>query len=352
MLRIILTSLCLLLLSGQGFADQRLGDFCRIKGQEENVLHGMGLVVGLKGTGDTDSKATARALSRYMELMGHRLATDMRGQISLDELKGAKNVAFVFVTATVPAGGAQQGDLINCTVSAFSAKSLEGGYLMLTELRGPLPSDKKVYGLARGLISVDDSAKAQVGTVTNGCQIEHKFQNPFIHNGKLLLVLDKDHASFQMTTYIADELINKQSDFRISEGEIARAIDQVQIEVNVPPAYADSPALFAKHLMETRVFLSTPDTKVIVNERKKAIIIGEDVEIAPVAVMHGNRLIQAGPQQLNEFVVLDSRADDSQTKLAALVDALNALKVPAEDVIDIIKMLKHKRALFGELIVE
>src|SRR6187399_2315519 len=97
--------------------DHRVGDICRIKGQEENTLHGMGLIVGLRGTGDGDNKATLRALARYMELMGHRLSNNAQGQPSLDELKSVKNVALVFVTATVPAGGAQQGDDIDCTVS-------------------------------------------------------------------------------------------------------------------------------------------------------------------------------------------------------------------------------------------
>ena len=83
------------------FADHKIGDLCRIKGQEENTLHGVGLVVGLKGTGDGDNKLTMRALARYMELMGHRLGSDAKGQSSLDELKGVKNVALVSVSATV-----------------------------------------------------------------------------------------------------------------------------------------------------------------------------------------------------------------------------------------------------------
>ena len=77
------------------------------------------------------------------------------------------------------------------------------------------------------------------------------------------------------------------------------------------------------------------------------------LEIGPVAVMHKNRLIQtATGEEVNEFVAVEVLADGTQTKLTALVTALNNLKVPAEDVIDIIKMLKHKRALFGELIIE
>lgn len=331
------------------FADHKIGDLCRIKGQEENTLHGVGLVVGLKGTGDGDNKLTMRALARYMELMGHRLGSDAKGQTSLDELKGVKNVALVSVSATVPPGGAQQGDLLDCTVSAMSAKSLEGGQLLLTEMRGPRPDDKMVYGLAKGQISIDNLASPQTGKISLGLQIEGRFQNEFVRNGKLTLVMNKDHASFQNTNYLADR-INSQPDLGY---KAARAIDQVKIEVTVPDLYKDNPAQFAGLLLDTRVARFQTDTKVIINERKKAVIVGADVEIGPVAVMHKNRLIQTGGTEgAGEFVSLDMAGDGTKTKLSALVDALNALKVPAEDVIDIIKMLQHKQALFGELIIE
>ncbi|MDX1947977.1 MAG: flagellar basal body P-ring protein FlgI [Pirellulaceae bacterium] len=334
-------------------ADHRIGDICRIKGQEENTLHGMGLVVGLRGTGDGDNKATLRALSRYMELMGHRLPNNAQGQPSLEELRNVKNVALVFVTATVPAGGAQQGDDLDCTLSAISAKSLEGGQLMLTELYGPLPGDKTVYGLAKGLLSLDDPLRPQTARITRGVQVETRFQNEFVKDGKLVLVMNKDHAAFQTTAYL-EQLINQQPDFSGSSGAagVARAVDQVKIEVTIPKTYTDNPTLFASLLLDTRITPPQTDTKVIINERKRVIIVGADVEISPVAVMHRNRLITTGDQTFNEFVALDPAAEPAKTKLTALVDALNALKVPAEDVIDIIKMLKHKRALFGELIVE
>jgi flagellar P-ring protein precursor FlgI len=334
-------------------ADHRIGDICRIKGQEENTLHGMGLVVGLRGTGDGDSKPTLRALARYMELMGHRLSPNQQGQPQIEELKNVKNVALVSVTATVPPGGAQQGDTLDCTVSAISAKSLEGGHLLLTELHGPLPADRTVYGLAQGPVAIDDPLLPQSGKVSLGCQIETKFQNQFVKDGKLTLVMNKDHAAFQ-TTADLETLINQQRDFNSeSTGQgVAKAIDQVKIEVTVPPSYADNPALFASLLLDTRTYPPKTDSKVIINERKQAIIVGVDVEIGPVAVMHKGRLIQAGEQTYNEFVGVDPAAEPEKPKLLALVDALNALKVPAADVIDIIKMLKHKRALFGELIIE
>jgi len=346
--------LILFCVAAPALAYHRIGDVARIKGQEENVLHGMGLVVGLKGTGDGDNKVMLRALAHYMELLGHRLASSPSGQQQLDELKNVKNVALVFVTAIVPSGGAQQGDTLECLVSsAFSAKSLDGGTLMFTELYGPIPQDKTVYGIAKGLISIDDLGKPQTGRIPLGCQLEKTVRNEFVKNGKLLLVMNKDHATFQTTAEIESQ-INSQRDFTPETGgqQVARAIDQVQIEVTIPPNYKDNPALFASLLLETSLAPPQVDTLVIINERKQALIIGEEVEIGPVAVMHKNRLIQIGDLQVNEAIGLNPLGDSSKTKLAALVDALNSLKVPTADVIDIIKMIKHKRALFGELIIE
>jgi flagellar P-ring protein precursor FlgI len=352
--RFVLVSIvALLTLATTVRADLQIGDVCRVKGQEENILHGMGLVVGLRGTGDGDNKTTMRALAHYMELLGHRVGTSQTGQPMIDELKSVKNVALVFVTATIPPGGAQQGDNLDCTVSAISAKSLEGGQLMLTELYGPLPGDKTTYGLAKGLVSIDDVVRPQTGRIPLGCQMERKIENSFLKNDRLILVVNKDHASFDMTSHLV-QAINQQPDFSSSSAGqgIARAVDQVQVEVEVPTTYADDPALFASRLLGTRIARPPTDTKVIINERKQALIIGADVEIGNVAVMHKNRLIQVGDNLVNEAVGFEPEGDGSKTKLASLVDALNALKISTADVIDIIKMLKHKRALYGELIIE
>ena len=349
-------------------ADHRIGDICRIKGQEENVLHGFGLVMGLKGTGDNDLKATQRALAHYMEMLGHRVASAQGGTPSVEELKNVKNVALVYVTAIVPPGGVQQGDLLDCNVSAPSAKSLDGGYLMLTELKGPVPGDKNVFALARGYVTIDDPARPQTGRIALGCQAEKKIENNFItQDGKLILVMHKDHAAFQTSTDI-ERAINQEPDFILTSTsrdpaktdysvtaglELARAVDQVTIEVMIPKTYAEKPTLFASTLLSIRLSPSQVDTRVIINERKQIFIIGADVEIGPVAVMHKNRLIQVGDQpEINEAVAFNPRGDMSKPKLESLVAALNMLKVPTADVIDIIKMLKHKRALFGELIIE
>lgn len=366
MLRPLIT-LALCLAASAALADHRIGDICRIKGQEENFVHGFGLVIGVKGTGDADFKAMQRALARYMELLGHRVGSGQNTQPSAEELKNVKNVAIVYVTATVPAGGAQQGDLIDCNLSAVGAKSLEGGYLMLTELRGPLPGDKTVYALAKGFVSLDDPAKPQTARIALGCQVEQKIENEFITaDGKLILVMNKDHAAFQTATSV-ETAINQEPDFILLNSsnarqggtyaddahELAQAIDPVTIEVKIPDTYKKKPTLFASTLLNVRLSPPQVDTRVIINERKQIFIIGADVEIGPVAVMHKNRLIQVGDQpDVNEAVAFNPRGDSSRPKLESLVAALNLLKVPTADVIDIIKMLKHKRALFGELIIE
>jgi len=353
----VIIALTAILAASPARGDHRVGDICRIKGQEENILHGFGLVIGLKGTGDGDMKPTQRALGHYMELLGHRVATapgSQGAQASYDELKNAKNVALVYVTATVPPGGAQQGDLLDLNLSASSAKSLDGGYLMLTELHGPVPGDKTVYALAKGYLSIDDPARQQTARVPLGCQLERKIENRFMtSDGKVILVMNKDHATFQTASDV-ERAINNERDFYTSSGErgIARAIDQVTIDVTIPASYSDNPALFAATLLSTRLAPAMVDTRVIINERKQAIIVGADVEINPVVVMHKNRIIQVGDQQLQEAVAFNPRGDSSRPKLESLVAALNLLKVPTGDVIDIIKMLKHKRALFGELIIE
>lgn len=359
--RIVIATLVLFALLGVvrcGWAEFRIGDACRVKGQEENILQGMGIVAGLKGTGDGDSKPTQRALAQMMELMGNRIGTGPQGQAMLDELKNAKNVALVFVTAKVPPSGAQPGDFAECTVSAVSAKSLEGGYLMISALKGPNPRDGTVYATAQGLLVVDDPSLTQTARIPNGATIEREFRNEFVKDGKITLILDKEYASFETSAEI-ERLINQSPDFRspgMSTGDgVAKAQGQDRVEVQIPELYKNQVEAFIGYVMEIRLPPPVTNNTVVVNKRLQAIIVGADVEIAPVAVMHKNRVIQTGgAPPANEFVPLDIAESNGNrnVKLKSLVDALNALQVPTDDVIDIIMMLKQKRALSGQLIVQ
>ena len=190
-------------------ASTRLKNICRVKGQEENVLRGMGLVVGLNGTGEANDPPTMRAIAQAMQIMGNPIATD--GQKSaFEELKKIKNVALVMVSATVPATGARRGDQVDCYVSAISGKSLEGGRLAFASLQGPNTQDPRVYALCQGQLTIDNPSEPMVGVVHSGCQIEADIFTPFYRDGYMTLILDKNHADFQTANEIV-YLIRQQA---------------------------------------------------------------------------------------------------------------------------------------------
>jgi len=352
------------LLCPTAVGELRLRDICHVKGQEENTLHGLGLVVGLNGTGDGDTP-TVRALAKMMELMGTPVAEDQKGQPLLDELDGVKNAALVFVSAKVPHNGAREGDRLDCVVSAISAKSLEGGYLMLTPLLGPRPSDKRVYGHAQGALVQDQSGHPTVSHVHLGARLEADFMHSFEKDGTITLVLDRNHASFQTAYDIEETLNNPQMIGSLHSGDhagnsrespgmpagelMAKAMDQVNIEIRIPPAYRHNVVQFVAEVMETRIVPPQNDARVVINERNGVIIIGDNVEVGPVAVSHKNLSIETeGPLH----VVDPATTDISTTKLRGLVKALNALKVDTQDIIDIIKELERSGRLYGHVIIE
>lgn len=327
-----------------------LKNICRVKGQEENTLHGLGLVVGLKGSGDGgDFLPTIRSLATALQLMGSPL-----GRGGAVELKDCKNVALVLVTATVPAAGARQGDKLDCVVSSIgAAKSLNGGTLFSTPLQGPQVGSTRVYAFAQGQLHLDDPKAPTTGKIHQGCRLEEDFYNVFSKDGKITLVLDKNHADFQVAQDTA-ELINSQLNYSQStDGYLARAINQVNIEVTIPAQYRDDPVLFISQVLSLPTLDPQPEARVVINEKTGSIVVSGDVEIGSVVVTHKNIVIETGSANsaANHFVPLD--AEKSATaKLKSLVEALNAVKVPAEDMIDIIKSIERNGKLHGTLVIE
>ena len=324
-----------------------LKNICHIKGQEENTLHGLGLVVGLNGTGDGgDYLPTIRSLATALQLMG-----SPQGKLGPNEVK-AKNVALVTVTATVPAAGARQGDQLDCTVSSIgSAKSLNGGILFMTPLQGPQRTNKRVYALAQGMIHIDDPKLATNGKIQKGCRLEADFFNPYAKNGKITLVLDKNHADFQVAQDIA-ELVNSQLTFQTNEGTLAKAIDQVNIEIKIPQQYLDDPVDFVSQIMSMPTLDPQTESRVVINERAGSIVIDGNVEIGSVVVSHKSIVIETGENiGGNRFVELDP-AKTENPKLRGLVESLSAVKVPTSDIIEIIKGLDRNGKLHAQLIVE
>ncbi len=332
-------------------ADARilLKNICRVKGQEENTLHGLGLVVGLKGSGDGgEFLPTIRSLATALQLMGSPL-----GRGGTLELKDAKNVALVMVTVTVPAAGARQGDKLDCVVSSIgAAKSLNGGTLFSTPLQGPQVGNNRVYAFAQGQLHIDDIKAPATAKIHQGCRLEEDFYNVFSKDGKITLVLDKNHADFQVAQDTA-ELINSQLNYQNTDGYLARALNQVNIEVSIPPQYREDPVLFISQVLSLPTLDPQPEARVVINERTGSVVVSGDVEIGSVVVTHKNIVIETGSANAstNRFVPLDAEKT-ATAKLKALVEALNAVKVAPEDMIDIIKSIERNGKLHGALIIE
>jgi flagellar P-ring protein precursor FlgI len=304
--------------------------------------------VGLNGTGDGgDFLPTIRSMATLMQLMGNPI-----GKGGPLELKNAKNIALVMVTAKVPAAGARQGDRIDCTVSSIgAAKSLEGGQLFLTPLQGPQVDRPRVYAFAEGAIQLDNPQLTRTGRIHSGVRLEEDFYNPFVKDNKITLVLEKSHARFQVADAVA-ELINSHS--RISSGSepVAVAVNQVNIEVLIPPQYRNEPVAFVAEILSLPVIQPPTEALVVINERTGSVVFSGEVEIGPVVVTHKNLSIEAGTTTPTErFIGLDSSSTRGAS-LKSLVDALNAVKLPPADIIEIIKGLEKNGKLQGKLVIE
>ncbi|MCA9261979.1 MAG: flagellar basal body P-ring protein FlgI [Planctomycetales bacterium] len=335
------------LLATQADAGTKLRNICRVKGQEENVLRGLGLVIGLSGTGEANDPATMRALARALEIMGSPLPESSgAASANLTELQKIKNVALVMVTAHVPATGARRGDKLDCHVSGLNGKSLEGGRLAFAALQGPNTQDARVFALCEGPIYLDDPSKPLVGRVHNGCQMEEDVMTPFEIDGYLTLVLDQHHANFQTATAIVDRIrsIHSQQD-----DEAVRALNAANIIVKIPDVYRNDKVLFISEILDQEVYDSDPEARVVINERSGAIVISGDVQIGDVVVSHRNVVVEAGTPARFAAVSTDI---DSTARLSSLVQALDALKVPADDVIEIIKGIERNGKLHARLIIE
>ncbi|MCA9192926.1 MAG: flagellar basal body P-ring protein FlgI [Planctomycetales bacterium] len=334
----------------------RLRDICRLKGQEKNTLQGLGLVVGLKGTGDSKLNPTSRALARMMQVMGSNIAADSQGFPDISELEGTGNVALVMVSADIPPAGAQQGDALTCSVSAINAKSLEGGTLMVTHMLGPRVDQPTIYALSQGQISIPNLAVPTSGMIYQGCKMERTVANSFTWEDKLTLIIDQDLASFSTAVDIEDQIKQlMQSSSGDSRGEgVVHALDQLSVEVTIPQHYreAHNEVQFVAILLDMPLNNIKKKKSVVINEVEGVIVLGEDVLINPVVINHKNLAIQAnaGP---GGFVGVDTSSPAPlKPKLKNLVDALNALNVSTEDKIAIIRTLKRNGDIYGEVLFE
>ena len=339
----------------------RLKDIAYVQGMRPNQLVGYGLVVGLEGTGDgTQAKFTLQSIANLMERMG----------ISVDpnQVK-VKNTAGVIVTATLPPF-AKVGQKIDVLVSSLGdAKSLQGGTLLLTPLRG---ADGRVYALAQGAVSIGGFAQGgaggrvqrnhpTAGRIPNGATVEREV--PLDLNGKDELRLRLRYPDFT-TVDRAVEAINDALG-----GDLARALDAETILLRVPPEFVGNAVGLLAEVENVEV---RPDmrAKVVLDERTGTVVMGAGVRLSEVAISHGGlsvrvmerpQVSQPAPLAGGTTVVTPGTELTVKEKEARLlhiapgptigdlVQALNAVGVTPRDLIAVLQAVKAAGALQADL---
>ncbi len=256
----------------------RLKDIANVRGVRDNQLIGYGLVVGLKGTGDSKSEFTNKSMARMLEKLG----------IKVDDGEVAKkNVAAVLITATLPAF-ARAGNKMDITVNSIGdASSLENGTLVQSPLRA---SDQNVYAVAQGAISIGRTSGKTVhstaGKISGGAIIEKDvLQENFTNRKMYRLTL---HNPDITTAVRIAQTVNMDLG-----GKYATAMDPATIDVVVPFSYEGK----GIELLATIESLNVePDqkAKVVINEKTGTVIIGENVRISTVAISHGDINLKVG----------------------------------------------------------
>lgn len=354
-IRLIIASLVLAALVAPAWA-VKIADITRIGGERTNILTGLGLVYGLKGTGDGGGFAPAIAPLRSM-------LSKFGDSVTVQELNNAANVAVVMVTATVPASGARDGDHLDVHVSSVgAAPSLRGGRLFVTPMQGPLPGGP-LLALSEGPITIEDPSTPTVGVIraaAGGAVMETDLPARVIDSGgRFTLILDEYSSSWGTASRIA-KIVN---DSESNAGEIlAMAIDGKNVIVTIPASERDHPDSFIGRIQQLPVQMIATKARVTINQKTGTIIMTGDVEISPVVISHNGLSISTvmpapqgtprNPIVTNHEAIPISTADEPSGNLQDLVAAMEQLKVPALDRIQIIEELYKTGKLHAELIEE
>lgn len=344
----------------------RIKDIANLKGVRENQIIGYGLVIGLKGTGDTLRNApfTEQSLQSMLDNMG----INIRGT-----LLRTRNVAAVMVTADLPPF-ASAGSRMDVSIASLGdSSSLLGGTLLMTQLRG---ADGEVYAVAQGAIAVGGySIEGQAQTVSqgvptagripNGALIEREVRDQFRQMQSLILELK--NPDFVTATRIIDA-INLYGDGRY-QARLAFERDYRTIVLSRPRNV--SPVRFIAEVGELLVEPDTP-ARVVVDERTGTVVIGRNVQVSTVAVTHGNLSVriteapivsQPAPFSRGQTVVTPQTFIDANepgakvailrgTDLQRLVRGLNQIGLKPTGIISILQAIKSAGALQADLVIQ
>jgi len=343
---------------------ERLKDMAAIGGVRQNQLLGYGLVVGLDGSGDqtTQTPFTVQSVVSMLQQLGVNLPANGT-QLQL------KNVAAVMVTATLPAF-AQPGQLLDVTVSSMgNAKSLRGGTLLMTPLKG---ADGQVYGMAQGNVLVSGVGVTQsgnslvvnhlsVGKISGGATVERAVASALGENNQIKLELN--NADFATASRVVEAINDKYGP------GIAYALDSRVIRVQAPSG-SDQRVSFIASLEEMQVNPAEQAAKVIMNARTGSVVMNRAVTLDTCAISHGNLSVSvtstpqvSQPNALaggNTAVTQNTQVGIQQdsgkvmlvkggASLSDVVKALNAIGATPQDLLAILQAMKAAGSLHAEL---
>src|SRR5205823_3902519 len=163
----------------------KIADITRLDGQQNTFLTGLGLVIGLNGTGDGNEFKPAQ--NPLAQMLGK-----LRDPSTAAELSKVQNVAIVTLTATVPSNGVQAGDHLDVRVTSIgNARSLKGGRLFVSPMGGPVPGQSRPLALAEGPVQLEDASEPLAGVVKGGAIMDISIRREYVdHSGKFTLILD------------------------------------------------------------------------------------------------------------------------------------------------------------------
>ena len=354
----------MLALLGQVAMADRIKDLGSFRGVRANQLIGYGLVVGLDGSGDQvrQTPFTQQSLTNMLSQLGVTVPQGTNMQV--------KNVAAVMVTARLPAFS-RPGQMLDVVVSSMgNAKSLRGGTLLMTPLKG---ANGEVYAIAQGNLLVGGAgaqaggSQVQVnqlngGIISNGAIVERDVPTTFAENGQIMLDLNSSDFG------TAEAVVNALNAHMGPGTALAQDARVIQIQA---PVDSSSQARFLSQVENLEVRLPAAHAKVIVNARTGSVVMNRTVTIDEAAIAYGNlSVVISRDQQVSqpdtpfaggETVVTDSTSIEMRTdegslqrvqtsaNLADVVRALNALGATPQDLLSILQNLKSAGALRAEL---
>jgi flagellar P-ring protein precursor FlgI len=364
-LKVFVASLCWLTLAAADSGPNRqvmVRDLTTISGVRENPLIGYGVVVGLKRTGDSQQTLfTTQTLANVLLRLGVTIAP---------AAVQVRNVAAVMVTASLPSF-ARPGTTFDVTVSSVGdAKSLEGGVLLLTAMHA---SDGDVYAEAQGPLTLGGYT---VGGGGNSKMVNHVTVGRVPAGG----TVERD-ASLDLTRLTTVSLVLREPDFNAARDitaainqdfakPVASFVDSRRVDVSVAQSGIASVPMLISHVQNLAIFIHPP-AKVVMNERTGTIVMGGDVKLSPVSVLHGDLTVQVSTtfavsqpapfSSTGKTVVVpqtDLEAKEGPARSIALnegasveelINGLHAMGATAHDIVAILQAIKAAGGLQAEL---